>query len=253
MDVNDDVLRLILEKLPFKQKVGLVQVSKQFKRVLDGPDGPDDQVDRDHRPGGLFASQKKISFGRTHYNLCAANDASHAISELDVLPLSKKKLRKSHDTNHLKRKKVTFDGIKWTLKHCRNLEVIVVSLECSRVLQYEGLITLSRKLMSKFRNKLTCLAFDAPKFKFTRMHKMRRLTHLRSFEVIAKARNALQEVNPDIVIKENKIEMLANAVGNLAFNEAALVHDDIWGEIPEVVQVDVQDPEFIEWDQEMEG
>ena len=107
--------------------------------------------------------------------------------------------------------------------------------------------------MSKFRNKLTCLAFDAPKFKFTRMHKMRRLTHLRSFEVIAKARNALQEVNPDIVIKENKIEMLANAVGNLAFNEAALVHDDIWGEIPEVVQVDVQDPEFIEWDQEMEG
>ena len=211
MEVNDDVLRSFLKFLSLKQRVQLMRMSKQFKRVLDD----------------MFAKQKKLSLGSSHSNLCSARDNSHQVSVCDVLPVSR--------SVHNKKTKTLF-AIKSVLRRCRSLEVIFVTLECSKILQFEGLLTLSRRLMSRFRNKIVCLAIDSPQFKFTRMHRMSRLMHLRTYKVTAKAKKFLIRRNPDIYIHEGSVESLQNPMIPLANLE---LHDhqqgdNLWGEIPEI-------------------
>lgn len=193
MDISDDVLRMILERLkPYmKNKVQLLQVSRQFNRVV----------------GDMFAKQRKLSIGYSNKD-CAATDHNHEVSEEDVLKFETDFPARGRYSQHISHLKQALNTIIWLLNKCPNLGVLVVTRKWGyyrHTLSVQCLNQALRIILPFVSEKLCCLVIDGRSLNLSQVLvkklKTRSLIHLWVPRITDAAKKLLVTNNPNIVIE----------------------------------------------------
>ena len=205
MDVSDDVLRIILERLQLdvKGKLQLMQVSKQFNGVLED----------------MFARQKKLSIrslGKpSMYSSCLSGDRNHGFPredsvriDLDVFPCCSYRIGFKPQYKGLRYHSKEVSALIWLLNKCKNLQVLAITKDWGA---YSDGIQCFRRILEVIlplaSEKLCCLSVYFHRYRMsTRVAhylQTRSLVHLTVGRITDAAKKLLEKNNPDIVIKSH--------------------------------------------------